>query len=49
MVDRIGKYLVDTKAKFYTCHCIGLEPYKRLKTIMGDSINYLSTGSEIHI
>jgi len=49
MIDRIGKYLVDTKAKFYTCHCTGLEPYKRLKTIMGDSIDYLSAGSEIHI
>src|SRR5690554_2062477 len=49
MIDRIGKYLVDTKAKFYTCHCTGLEPYKRLKTIMGDSIDYLSAGSEITI
>jgi len=49
MIDRIGKYLVDTKAKFYTCHCTGLEPYKRLKIIMGDSIDYLSAGSEIHI
>ena len=49
MIVRIGKYLVDTKAKFYTCHCTGLEPYKRLKTIMGDSIDYLSAGSEIHI
>ncbi len=49
MIDRIGKYLVGTKAKFYTCHCTGLEPYKRLKVIMGDSIDYLSAGSEIHI
>lgn len=49
MIDRIGKYLVDTKAKFYTCHCTGLKPYKRLKVIMGDSIDYLSAGSEIQI
>jgi len=49
MVDRIGKYLMGTKAKFYTCHCTGIESYKRLKAIMGDSIDYLSAGSEITI
>jgi 7,8-dihydropterin-6-yl-methyl-4-(beta-D-ribofuranosyl)aminobenzene 5'-phosphate synthase len=49
MIDRIGKYLMGTKAKFYTCHCTGIEPYKRLKSTMGDSIDYLSTGSGIKI
>jgi len=49
IIDRIGKYLMGTKAKFYTCHCIGLEPYKRLKAAMDDSIYYLSAGSEITI
>ncbi|MFW5648662.1 MAG: MBL fold metallo-hydrolase [Candidatus Alkaliphilus sp. MAG34] len=49
IIDKIGKYLLDTKAKCYTCHCTGMEPYDRLKTIMGDSVGYLSTGSEITI
>ena len=49
IIDRIGKYLMGTKAKFYTCHCTGLEPYKRLKAAMDDSIYYLSAGSEITI
>ena len=49
MIDRIGKYLLGTKAKFYTCHCTGIEPYKSLKAVMGDSIDYLSAGSEIII
>ncbi len=49
MIDRIGKYLLGTKAKFYTCHCTGIEPYKSLKAVMGDSIDYLSAGSEIVI
>src|SRR5574344_2435051 len=49
MIDRIGKYLMATKAKFYTCHCTGIEAYKRLKSVMGDNIDYLSTGSEITI
>lgn len=47
MIERIGKYLTNTKAKFYTCHCTGIEPYKRFKAAMGDGIDYLSVGSEI--
>ena len=48
-IDRIGKYLMGTKAKLYTCHCTGIQPYKRLKAAMGDKIDYLSAGSEIII
>ncbi|MDD2233481.1 MAG: MBL fold metallo-hydrolase [Desulfitobacteriaceae bacterium] len=48
-IDRIGKHLMVTKAKFYTCHCTGLEPYKRLKSALGDNIDYLSAGSVITI
>lgn len=49
MIDKISKYLINTNAKFCTCHCTGIEPYNRLKTAMGDSIDYLSAGSEITI
>lgn len=49
MIDRIGKYLMSTKAKYYTCHCTGIEAYERLKSAMGDKIDYLSVGSEITI
>lgn len=49
IIDKIGKYLIDTKAKYYTCHCTGIEPYNRLKAVMGDNIEYLSTGSKIVI
>jgi 7,8-dihydropterin-6-yl-methyl-4-(beta-D-ribofuranosyl)aminobenzene 5'-phosphate synthase len=49
VIDRIGGYLLSTKAKFYTGHCTGIEPYQRLKAIMGDRIDYLSTGSVITI
>ncbi len=48
-LDRIAQYLLSTKAKLYTCHCTGLEPYKILKTKMGDRIDYLSTGSGLLI
>ncbi len=49
VIDRIGGYLLSTKAKFYTGHCTGIEPYQRLKAIMGARIDYLSTGSVITI
>jgi 7,8-dihydropterin-6-yl-methyl-4-(beta-D-ribofuranosyl)aminobenzene 5'-phosphate synthase len=48
-IDNIAKYLINTKAKFYTCHCTGIKPYERLKFNMGDSIDYISAGSEIVI
>jgi 7,8-dihydropterin-6-yl-methyl-4-(beta-D-ribofuranosyl)aminobenzene 5'-phosphate synthase len=48
-IDRIGKHLMDTKAKYYTCHCTGIKAYERLKSVVGDSIEHLSTGSEIII
>lgn len=48
-IDRIGKYLIATKAKYYTGHCTGVESFNRLKAVMGESIDYLSTGSEITI
>lgn len=47
--EQIGKYLLNTNAKYYTCHCTGIEPYKRLKAVMGENIDYLAAGSEIKI
>ncbi len=40
---------MNTGAKYYTCHCTGMEAYERLKSIMGDAIDYLATGREIGI
>ena len=48
-IDRLAQYLLNTGAMFYTGHCTGMEPYKRLKAAMGDRIGYLSAGSEITI
>ncbi|MGE4352764.1 MAG: MBL fold metallo-hydrolase [Oscillospiraceae bacterium] len=47
IVEEIGKILLDTRAKYYTCHCTGMASYERLKTIMGENINYLSTGDTL--
>ena len=48
-IDKISKYLLDTGAKYYTCHCTGLAPYERLKKLMGDKVEYLSTSRIITI
>ena len=44
-VDEVGKFLLETGAKFYTGHCTGIPAYERLKEIMGDKIDYLASGS----
>lgn len=49
MLDKLGKYLMDTKATYYTGHCTGIKPYERLKSVMGEQINYLATGSETRL
>lgn len=49
VIAEIGRYLLDTKAAYYTCHCTGMESYERLKSMMGDRIGYLATGDELTI
>ncbi len=48
-IDRVAGFLLDTGSVYYTGHCTGLVPYKRLKEIMGERIHYLATGSVIEI
>ena len=49
VVRQIGKILKNTDTKYNTCHCTGLEPYKQLKEVMEDKIDYLKTGSVLKI
>jgi len=49
LINQIGELLKDTGSKYYTCHCTGIEPYKILKEIMGEKIEYISTGSQLII
>lgn len=49
VIREIGERLAGTGARFFTCHCTGLEPYAMLKRTMGDSLGYLSTGNQITI
>ncbi|MBP1765063.1 MAG: metallo-beta-lactamase family protein [Firmicutes bacterium] len=46
-IRQLGEYLMQTGATYYTCHCTGLEPYKQLRTVMGESIEYLAAGRQL--
>jgi 7,8-dihydropterin-6-yl-methyl-4-(beta-D-ribofuranosyl)aminobenzene 5'-phosphate synthase len=49
VVDAIGEYLASTPSRYFTCHCTGMENVQRLSRIMGEKIQYLSTGDRISI
>lgn len=49
-IDELAKKIIDEKIeKVYTGHCTGEKAYKKLKNILGDKIEYIKTGTEIHI
>jgi len=49
VVHQIGDFLKKTRSKYYTGHCTGSDAYYHLKTVMGEQIQYLSTGSVVEI
>ncbi|MDY0236241.1 MAG: MBL fold metallo-hydrolase [Gudongella sp.] len=48
-LKKVSDELVESGATFYTGHCTGRKQYYKLKEIMGDKINELSTGIIITI
>ena len=48
-IDKVGRHLMGTKAKYYTCHCTGIVYFEWLNSAMADSIDYLSAGIVITI
>lgn len=49
-ISSIATELMEYKdTMFYTMHCTGTEQYQRLRSIMGDQIEYLSCGESINI
>ncbi len=49
VVDAIGEYLASTPSRYFSCHCTGMENYQRLKRILGEKIQSISTGDRISI
>ncbi len=43
----IANRLMELPCRFCTCHCTGVEPFERMKAIMGDRLSYLRTGESI--
>ncbi|WP_296561709.1 MBL fold metallo-hydrolase [uncultured Acetobacterium sp.] len=49
LIEEIGNALKKTEAVYYTCHCTGKEPYQILRTMLGEQVNYLATGSRVSL
>ena len=47
--EEIARRLMDYLCRFYTCHCTGVEPFMRMKDIMGDRLEYIHTGGKIDV
>lgn len=48
-IARVGDFLAQVNAKYFTCHCTGIIPFEKLKAILKDRIEYLSAGRQIKI
>ncbi len=48
-IEELLKYMSDSQASFYTCHCTGQDAFEILKKDLKKKINYLNTGMEINI
>ena len=46
-IEQIALSLKNLTTKFYTCHCTGIKPFKMLRAVMGEKIEYISTGTEL--
>ncbi len=49
VVADIGRALADTKIQYFTGHCTGMKAYEQLKGILGEKLEYISTGSQIKL
>ena len=49
LIKRVAGCLENTTSKYYTCHCTGIEPFRKLKEILGDQIEYLATGRVLEL
>jgi len=48
-IQSIVDYFKNKKTKIYTMHCTGMKPYGILKEALHTQIEYIASGSEIHI
>jgi 7,8-dihydropterin-6-yl-methyl-4-(beta-D-ribofuranosyl)aminobenzene 5'-phosphate synthase len=49
-VRALGQQLIESRVeKFYTSHCTGSKGYRILKDILGETLEYFSAGSRVHL
>ena len=48
-IAEISAALEEIESSYYTCHCTGEKACEKMKTRLGERLNYLRTGSEIRI
>lgn len=48
VINLLAKTLNTWDTKYFTCHCTGVKPYRMLKQILNEKINYFSAGKEIN-
>lgn len=48
-IEQIGRFMLERKISCHTGHCTGQRPYRQLKKIMGDYLDYISAGSIIEL
>ena len=46
---KMAGQLLQYPTKYYTGHCTGIEQYRILQEVMGERLNYLSTGSIVQL
>lgn len=49
MVTGAARTLLEYPTAYYTGHCTGLAQYETMKNMMGDRLNYLSTGEVVEL
>ena len=49
ILDKAAEILNSLPCTYYTCHCTGLSQYEYLKNLMGNRLNYLSSGKSLVI
>ena len=49
LIQEIAERLNNNFTHYYTCHCTGKKAFHKMKEVLSERLNYLSTGSEIEI
>lgn len=49
VIYRVGNSLKKHSTRYFTCHCTGIEPYKKLKEILNNKVEYFAAGDMLNL